>query len=102
MEKLSILMIVIAALCTLITVITEFTKEIGILKKIPTALQVLVTSIIVCQVALFAYLTYAEIHCVWYYPVAVFFAAFVIAIICTRGWDYLIDIIRRFYKKDIN
>ena len=27
-----------------------------------------------------------------------FFGAFVIAIICTRGWDYLISIFKRFYK----
>lgn len=81
---------------------TEFTKEIGALKKIPTALQVLVTSIVICQIALFAYLTYAEIHVVWYYPVAVFFAAFVIAIICTRGWEYLIERWKQFYKNGTN
>lgn len=37
MDKLAILLLVVAAVCTLITVITEFTKEVGILKKIPTS-----------------------------------------------------------------
>lgn len=99
MEEVTIILIAIAATCTLISVITEFTKQIGFLKKIPTSLQVLVTSIIVCELCLFAYLTYAEIHVVWYYPVAVFFAAFIIAIICTQGWEYLLGIWSRFYKK---
>lgn len=102
MENLAAVMIVVAVICTLISVITEFTKQIGILNKIPTSLQVLVTSIVVCQIALFAYTSYAKIHVVWYYPVAVFFAAFVIAIICTNGWDYLLGIWKRFYNKDNN
>ena len=51
MANLSIVMIVVAVLCTVISVITEFTKEIGFLKKIPTSLQVLVLSLIVCVVA---------------------------------------------------
>ncbi len=40
----SVILVVVAVICTLISVITEFTKEIGILNKIPTALQVLAQS----------------------------------------------------------
>ena len=72
MDRFAVYLVVVAVLCTLISVITEFTKEVGVLKKIPTSFQ--------------------------YYPVAAFFGAFVIAIICTRGWDYLISIFKRFYK----
>lgn len=96
----SIMMTVVAVLCTLISVITEFTKEIGFLKKIPTDLQVLVLSLIVCIVAFFAYISYAGIPFVWYYLVAVIFASFIVAIICTNGWEYLIEIWKRYYKND--
>lgn len=41
----SVILVVVAVICTLISVITEFTKEIGILNKIPTALQVLALSL---------------------------------------------------------
>ena len=41
------LLVVVAVICTLISVITEFTKEIGILNRIPTSLQVLILSIII-------------------------------------------------------
>lgn len=95
MDKLAILLLVVAVICT---VITEFTKEVGILKKIPTSFQVLITSLIICEICLFVALSYFDIRLLWYYPVAVFFGAFIIAFICTRGWDYLIEIFKRFYR----
>ena len=92
------LLVIVAVICTLISVITEFTKEIGFLNKIPTALQVLVLSIGICVIAFFAYISYAGIAFVWYYLVAVIFAAFIVAIVCCKGWDYLIEIWKRFYR----
>lgn len=100
-SNLSYVLVVVAVLCTLISVVTEFTKEIGFLKVIPTNLQVLVLSIIICVVSFFAYLSYAGIKFLWYYLVAVVFASFIIAIITTRGWEYLINIWKRFYRKQI-
>lgn len=101
LTNVSELLTVVAVICTLISVITEFTKEIGVLKRIPTDLQVLVISIIICTIVYFAYLSYTKITFVWYYLVAVFFGSFVVAIICTRGWDYLINIWKRFFRKDL-
>lgn len=92
------LLIVVAVICTLVSVITEFTKEIGFLNRIPTTLQVLVLSIAICVIVFFAYISYAGITFVWYYLVAVIFAAFIVAIVCCKGWDYLIDIWKRFYR----
>lgn len=97
-SNLSELIVAVAVICTLISVITEFTKEIGILNKIPTSLQVLILSIAICVIAFFAYISYAGIAFVWYYLAAVIFAAFIVAIICCKGWDYLVDIWKRFYK----
>ena len=97
-SHISQLLIVIAVLCTFISVITEFTKEIGFFRKIPTTLQVLLFSIVICVIAFFAYLSYAGIPFVWYYLVAVVFAAFLVVIVCCKGWDYLIDIWKRFYR----
>ena len=96
LTNMSMILLVAAAICTLVSIITEFTKEIGILNRIPTDLQVLVLSIV-----FFAYISYAKISFVWYYLVATIFAAFVIAIICTKGWDYLIGIWKRFYRKEL-
>lgn len=100
MEKISLLLIVVAVICTVITVITQFTKELGFLKKIPTSLQVLITSIVVCEVFLFGALSYYNIALMWYYPVAILFAAFLVAYICMFGWEKLIEMFKRFWKKE--
>lgn len=93
------IILIIAAICTLISIITEFTKEIGFLDKIPTKLQVLTLSLVICVILFFAYLSYASVAFAWYYLVAVIFAAFVVAIICCNGWDYLFDLWKRYYRK---
>ena len=98
-SNVSLALVVVAAVCTIISIITEFTKEIGILNRIPTSLQVLTLSIAICLIIFFAYIDYAGITFVWYYLVAVIFVAFIVAIVCCKGWDYLVDIWKRFYKK---
>lgn len=98
----SIILAIICALCVLVSVITEFTKEIGFLKRIPTILQVLVLSVVVCMITFFAFISYMHIQFVWYYLAAVIFASFIIAIITAKGWDYLLEIVRRYWRKDIN
>lgn len=97
----SVILSIVCVICVLVSVITEFTKELGFLKKIPTSLQVLVLSIIVCVLSFIAYIQYTGMQFVWYYLVAVIFAAFVIALITTKGWDYFLEIVKRFYRKDL-
>ena len=88
----------VAVICTLISIVTEFTKEIGFLRNIPTNLQVLVMSLIICTLSYLAFISDAKNEFVWYHLVAVIFSAFVIALITTKGWDYTINIWKRFYK----
>lgn len=97
----SVILAIIAGICILVSVITEFTKEIGFLNKIPTTLQVLFLSLVICIVGFFAYISYANITFVWYYLVAVIFASFIVAIICAKGWDYFMDIVKRYYRKEL-
>ena len=82
MDRFAVYLVVVAVLCTLISIITEFTKEVGVLKKIPTSFQVLITSVIVCEVGLFVGLSFYHIcvvlscgcvfrgicHCDYMYP----------------------------------
>ena len=49
----------------------------------------------------FAALSYFNIAFVWYYLVAVIFAALIVAFICTHGWDALIEIFKRYNRKDM-
>lgn len=101
LNNIATLLFVVAVICTIVSVITEFTKEIGFLKKIPTKLQVLVLTLLVTFLAFFSYMSYAHITFYWYYAVAVTFAGFIIAVICCNGWDFLFNIWKKFYKKDL-
>ena len=51
-ENASKIILIVAAICTLISVITEFTKGIGFLDKIPTKFQVLILSLVICVIGL--------------------------------------------------
>lgn len=94
----SAILSIICGLCILISVITEFTKEIGFLKRIPTTLQVLVLSLVVCVTSFFMYTSYMKIPFVWYYLVAIIFISFIVAIITAKGWDYFFNIVNKFWK----
>ena len=100
-EYISYLIAIVCALSVLISVITEFTKNLGFLKKIPTNLQVLGLSLITCLTTYFAGVAYFNIPIVWYHIVAVFYGSFVVALVTTKGWKYFIEIINRYkYPKD--
>ena len=79
-EHSATILAVLCAICILVSVITEFTKEIGFLKKIPTDLQVLVLSMIVCIIGFFAFISWKNIPFMWYYLVAIIFSSFIVAI----------------------
>lgn len=89
----------VAVLCTFISIVTEFTKQLGFLNKIPTDLHVLILSIVVCELVYLAAVSLKYVPLTWYGVVAVIAAGFVVAIISCKGWSFVIDIWKRFYKK---
>lgn len=99
MNYASIILVGVAILCTFISIVTEFTKQIGVLNRIPTDLQVLILSIVTCVVGYLAYASYVGSLIKWYIIVAAIAVAFLIAIICCKGWAFVINIWKRFYVK---
>lgn len=99
LNTVSYLFIVIAAICTLTSVITQLTKEMGILSRIPTAVQVTVISILLTVVSFMAYASYKTLIIKWYYIFAAVIAGILIAYITMFGWDNLIVKFKAFYKK---
>lgn len=97
-EHSATILAVLCGICILVSVITEFTKEIGFLKRIPTDLQVLVLSMVVCIIGFFAFISWKGIPFMWYYLVAIIFSSFIVAIITAKGWDYFIEIIKRYWR----
>lgn len=100
MSNLSYVMIAVAVICTLVSIITELTKEIGFLKKIPTAVQVTITSVALTIITLISASAYKNIQMKWYYIFAAFVAGIFIAFITMYGWEALIKRFRQFYKSD--
>lgn len=90
LNHFTLIVAVVCAMCVMVSVITEFTKEFGFLNVIPTKLQVLVTSLIVCIIAFMMYMSYMKLQIFWYYIPAVIFVAIIVAIITTNGWEYFL------------
>lgn len=90
----------IGALAIVISVITEVTKNIGFMCKIPTELQVIVLSIILTPLALFAYSSYAGFALTWYMIVGAVIGGFFVAFVCMYGWEKLSEIVKKFKGKD--
>ena len=103
MEKLisnvSLILIAVAVICTLVSIITQYTKEWGFLNKIPTSLQVLILSIGFTVISFLAFMSYKNYKIEWYMIISIIIAGIFISYITIKGWDSLISLFKRFYKK---
>lgn len=98
MNNVTLIVAAIGVLAFVISIITQVTKEIGFMKKIPTALEVLVLSLILTPVTLFGYASYLNICLEWYMIAASVVAGFVVAFVCMFGWEKLVKLYERFKK----
>lgn len=95
-ESLSQLMVAIGALAFVVSVITEVIKGIGVFKKIPTDIVVIILSMVLTVVAFFAYAQYAALVVTWYLIVAALIGGFFVAFITMYGWSKLKELWTRF------
>lgn len=93
------LITVIGVLAFIISVITEVTKNVSFLAKIPTQLQVIVLSLVICVAGLFAWSSYSGFTVYWYYVVGVLILAFIVALVTIEGWEKVTEIWSRTTKK---
>lgn len=91
-------LVALAVAAFTISVITEVTKNIGILNRIPTALQVIILSVALCQAAYLVYLSCVHQQFVWYGPVIALVFAFYVAFLAMYGWEKLAGLWGRFKK----
>lgn len=100
-NNLSTILIAVAVICTVTSIITQFIKEWGMLKKVPTSLVVVTISTAITVVVFIAFMSYKNYIMTWYMIMAAVVAGIVIAYIACNGWDSLIKLFKRFYKKDL-
>lgn len=98
-EIISYVVLGVSALAFIISVITQVTKEVGFLAKIPTALQVIVLSLVLTPLAVLALSQYTgKFQITWYIVVGSVLAGFFVAFVCMYGWEKLSEIYNKFKK----
>ena len=90
----------IGVLAFLVSIIVQVIKELPGLNQIPTSIVALVTSLILCPMALVILCTYYKIKITWYYILASFMAAFVVYLVSTGGWEKVKNIWDRTRYQD--
>ena len=95
-ESLSQLMVAVGALAFVVSVITEVIKGIGVFKKIPTDIVVIILCMVLTVVSFFAYAQYAALVVTWYLIVAALIEGFFVAFITMYGWSKLKELWTRF------
>ena len=82
----------LGVLAFMVSIVVQVIKELPKLKKIPTSIVALVTSLILCPVAVVVMCIYYKIVITWYYVFASFLAAFIVYLVATGGWEKVKDI----------
>lgn len=66
LSNLSMILLVVAVISTTVSILTQFTKDIGFLNKIPTRLQVLVLAVGITVTTFVAICQYKHYIITWY------------------------------------
>ena len=77
-------------------VITEVTKGVSFLNKIPTDIEVFVLSIALTVTAFFVYMQVNGIGIIWYYVVGAVILGFIVSFLSMYGWSKLTELWKRF------
>lgn len=94
----AVILTIIGAMATFVTIVTEFTKTWGFLNRIPTSLQVLVVSMLVSILSVVIYVQMQKAEMIWYYIVGAIVLGWIVAYVSMYGWEKLTEMWGRFKK----
>lgn len=94
----AVILTIIGAMATFVTIVTEFTKTWGFLDRIPTSLQVLAVSMLVSILSVVIYVQMQKAEMVWYYIVGAIVLGWIVAYVSMYGWEKLTEMWGRFKK----
>jgi|GEM_PF-2539747 len=86
----------VGALAFMVSLITEVTKDVGPLKKMPTDLQVILLGVLLSELAMAAYVDAQGLILAWYMPVLALPAGFIVAFVARYGWTAFHELKGRF------
>ena len=99
LENVTTLIFIAGVICFAVSVITQITKNLPGIRRIPTDLQVLVLCIAATICTYFAYVQIAQFPVTWYFIIGMIVLGFVLALVTTKGWNYVVDIFKKFQYK---
>lgn len=100
--NITMVLTVIGVIAFITSVITQVTKEWKVFNKIPTAIQVYITALIITVISIVVYLQVKGFKIVWYYIVGAIILSFFISFVTTNGWEQLKTLWDRMkYKKEV-
>lgn len=82
-----------------VELITQLTKDLPLIRKMPTRLYVLIVSVTLCVMAVFIFAAWLGITVLWYYVVLAVFASFIVAYISIFGWEVFNELYERYKVK---
>lgn len=94
----AVILTIIGAMATFVTIVTEFTKTWGFLDRIPTSLQVLAVSMLVSVLSVVIYVQMQKAEMMWYYIVGAIVLGWIVAYVSMYGWEKLTEMWGRFKK----
>ena len=94
----AVILTIIGAMATFVTIVTEFTKTWGFLNRIPTSLQVLMVSMLVSVLSVVIYVQMQKAEMIWYYIVGAIVLGWIVAYVSMYGWEKLTEMWGRFKK----
>lgn len=98
LENGAVILTIIGAMATFVTIVTEFTKSWGFLDRIPTSLQVLAVSMLVSVLSVVIYVQMQKAEMIWYYIVGAIVLGWIVAYVSMYGWEKLTEMWGRFKK----
>ena len=90
------LLTALGALAALTSIITELTKDLGFLSRIPTDAQVIVTALVLSCGAARAWAEIAGAASTWYLAAGAVVCGLLTAFIAMYGWATFFDLLQRF------
>ena len=95
-ENMTTMLLIIGGLAFLVSLITEVTKNIRVLQKIPTDLQVIMLSMALCLLAYLTYVSYMGLVIIWYLLIGSIIVSFIVSFIAMYGWTKFNELWNRF------
>lgn len=98
--EVSQIIIFIGIMAFLVSVITEAVKKWAWFdKRVPTALTVIVLSLILCPACVLGLAAYFCIAITWFMVFASFIAAFIVALVAMDGWERVTELAGKLIRK---